>query len=187
MATFQDLDFIDQHDPLLRRPVLSEKIGREEVYVAEESGRSVGLARFNYFCDLDPFLTLIFVLETQRRRGFGRQLIRFWEQQMRGRGHRFLLTSTQADEDAQFFYRKIGFEDTGSMLFPGYQVSTELVLMKRLKAGAGPGPRRCLPRCPSRAPRPRRSTRRTEARRPLRSGYPRTRAPSAALLRTLRR
>ena len=130
-AVQTDLDFLDQHDPLLKRQSLSEKIDRKEVYVAESRGRSVGLARYNYFCDLDPFLTLIFVLEPYRRQGFGSQLIQFWEQAMKEKGHRYLLTCTQADEDAQFFYRKLGFADTGSMLFPG-QTAAELILLKNL-------------------------------------------------------
>ena len=141
LATQDDLDFLDKHDPLLTRTVLVDKIERGEVYVAEKAGRLVGLARFNFFCDLDPFLSLILVLEPYRRQGIGSQLMQFWVQEMTQKGHRLLLTSTEADEDAQFFYRKLGFADTGSILFPGYQVATELVLLKRLKAGKGVGPR----------------------------------------------
>ena len=141
LATRDDVEFLDQHDPLLTRQALAEKIGRAEVYVAEDSERPVGLARFNYFCDLDPCLTLIFILAPYRRRGFGSELMRYWEQEMADRGHRFVLTTTQADEDAQFFYRELGYSDTGSILFPG-QAATELVLLKLLrKAKEGQGPR----------------------------------------------
>ena len=67
--------------------------------------------------------------------------MRYWEQQMKEKGHRFLLTSTQADEDAQFFYRKLGYTDTGSILFPG-QAATELLLLKPLRnVGEENGPR----------------------------------------------
>lgn len=60
---------------------------------------------------------------------------------MKTKGHRCLLTSTQADEDAQFFYRKLGYKDTGAILFPG-QAATELVLVKKLRKGElGTGPR----------------------------------------------
>ena len=85
LATREDLDFVDQHDSLLTRAVLEEKIACGEVYVAEHLGRLVGVARYNYLCDLDPFLTYIFVLEPCRRQGFGSQLMRYWEERMKMR------------------------------------------------------------------------------------------------------
>ena len=131
LATPKDLDFLAEHERLLKRPALAIKIEREEIYVAEHDGQLVGWARYNLFCDLDPFLTLIYILEPYRRQGFGTRLIQHWELEMKKKGHRFVLTSTQADEDAQFFYRKLGYADSGSMLFPG-QAATELVMLKRL-------------------------------------------------------
>ncbi len=130
-ATEQDIEFLDQHDRHLSRCAIIDKIRRNEVYVVEHESETIGWARYNLFCDLVPFLTNINVLEKFRRRGFGRQLIRHWEEQMKARGFTFVLTSTQADEDAQFFYRKLGYSDSGSMLFPG-QAATEIVLSKRL-------------------------------------------------------
>jgi GNAT superfamily N-acetyltransferase len=141
LATLDDLDFLNRLDPLLRRAAIAEKIERGEVYVALDGEAPVGLARYDYFCDLDPFLTLIMVLEAYRGKGFGTRLMEYWEEQMKDKGHRFLLTSTEAAEDAQFFYRKLGYRDTGSIIFPG-QDATELVLIKELrKPGEGFGPR----------------------------------------------
>jgi len=141
LATHDDLDFLDCHDPLLKRDVIADKVDRGEVYVVEDGGKLIGLARYDFFCDLDPFLTLIYVLEAYRGKGFGTLLMEYWEQQMIGEGHRFLLTSTEAAEDAQFFYRKLGYTDTGSIIFPG-QAAIELVLIKQLrKPGEGLGPR----------------------------------------------
>jgi GNAT superfamily N-acetyltransferase len=131
LATQDDLDFLEQHDPLLKRAALADKVERGEVYVVEHGGQVVGWARHNLLCDLDPFLTMLYVLEPYRRQGFGSQLMRHWEQQMGEQGHHLLLTCTQADEEAQFFYRKLGYTDSGAILFPG-QVATELVLVKRL-------------------------------------------------------
>jgi GNAT superfamily N-acetyltransferase len=141
LATQDDLEFLDKCDPLLMRDVLADKINRGEVYVAGNGDPLIGLARYDFFCDLDPFLTLIYILEPYRRKGFGTQLMEYWEQQMKKKGHRVLMTSTQADEDAQFFYRRLGYADSGSILFPG-QKPTELVLVKQLrKVGQGVGPR----------------------------------------------
>ena len=138
-ATQQDIDFLVRHDRHLKRPAMLDKIRRQEVYVVEHESQLVGWARYNLFCDLIPFLTNIHILYEYRRQGFGTHLIRHWEEQMRDRGFSFVLTSTQADEDAQFFYRSVGYSDSGSMLFPG-QAATEIVLSKSLgtaEQGAG--------------------------------------------------
>jgi ribosomal protein S18 acetylase RimI-like enzyme len=128
-ASEQDLDFLGQHDGHLNRARLLEKVRRGEVYVVEHDSKLIGLARYNLFCDLVPFLTNIHILAPYHRRGFGSQLIQYWEQQMKAQGHTLVLTSTQADEEAQFFYRKLGYRDTGALLLPG-QEATELVLCK---------------------------------------------------------
>lgn len=57
---------------------------------------------------------------------------------MKDRGFALVMTSTQADEDAQFFYRKVAYSDSGSMLFPG-QAATEIVLSKNLSHVFGRG------------------------------------------------
>jgi ribosomal protein S18 acetylase RimI-like enzyme len=58
----------------------------------------------------------------------------FWEKEMQQRGHKMLLTSTQVDEEAQHFYRKLGYQDAGSLLItiPEYQQPMELFLVKRI-------------------------------------------------------
>jgi ribosomal protein S18 acetylase RimI-like enzyme len=139
LAAKQDIDFLVQHDRHLTRSAMLDKIHRNEVYIIEHESEPIGWARYNLFCDLIPFLTNINVLENHRRQGFGSQLIRRWEEQMRDRGFTYVLTSTQADEDAQFFYRKVGYSDSGSMLFPG-QAATEIVLSKKLETAEPAAP-----------------------------------------------
>lgn len=41
-------------------------------------------------------------------------LIEEWEKDMKEQGYGMLLTSTQVDETAQHFYRKLGYKDSGS-------------------------------------------------------------------------
>ena len=140
-ATEPDLEFLLLHDRHLTRPAMLAKIQRQEVYVLEHQGLPIGWARYNLFCDLIPFLTNIHVLGGCRRQGFGTRLIEHWEQEMRRLGFAVVLTSTQADEDAQFFYRKLGYRDSGSLLLPG-QPATEIVMSKSLEPadqGTGSG------------------------------------------------
>lgn len=130
LATEEDLDFLEANDKHISRPVILDKIRRAEVLVIGDDSELLGLARFNLFWDLVPFLTYIQILEGQRREGLGKQLMLFWEQAMRAQGHTLLLTSTQSDEDAQFFYRKLGYQDAGVLLLPGEP--GELFMMKTL-------------------------------------------------------
>ena len=45
-----------------------------------------------------------------------------------------LLTSAQADEEAQCFYRKLGYKDCGGLVMdiPGYEQPMELFFIKAI-------------------------------------------------------
>ena len=53
---------------------------------------------------------------------------------MKEQGHGMLLTSTQVDEDAQHFYRRLGYRDCGGLVMdvPGYEQPMELFLVKAI-------------------------------------------------------
>ena len=53
---------------------------------------------------------------------------------MKTKGYGMLLTSTQVDEKAQHFYRKIGYQDCGGLIvnIPGYEQPMELFMSKGL-------------------------------------------------------
>ena len=65
----------------------------------------------------------------------GRMLMEHWERDMHTRGYDLVMTSTQADENAQHFYRKIGYKDCGgfTMDIPGYEQPMEMIMMKDLR------------------------------------------------------
>lgn len=50
---------------------------------------------------------------------------------MRWRGYRDVMTSTQADETAQFFYEKLGYTRAGAF-FPPEQEAEEIIFKKLL-------------------------------------------------------
>lgn len=97
-------------------------------------GVAVGLLRYNLFWDNIPFCTLLYVHAAQRGKGYGRRLMAYWEEDMRAQGHGMVLTSTQVDETAQHFYRKLGYKDCGGLVMdiPGYAQPMELFLCKKL-------------------------------------------------------
>ncbi len=57
-----------------------------------------------------------------------------WEGEMRLLGYQYTMTSTQADETAQFFYRKLGYTDAGCLILnlPSLSQPTEIIFIKEL-------------------------------------------------------
>lgn len=93
----------------------------------------LGCMRFGFGWDMFPFLNFIIVEKDVRRKGIGPGLMEFWEQEMKAKGHRLVMTSTDVDEEAQHFYRKLGYRDSGGILFPQELFpgsAMELVLIK---------------------------------------------------------
>ena len=78
---------------------------------------------------------MLYVSPDAQRRGFGRMLMEYWEEDMKKQGYGMILTSTQVDETAQHFYRKLGYKDCGGMTVdvPGYEQPMELFLVKEIK------------------------------------------------------
>lgn len=123
--------FWDPHLPRPRFRELAEAGRALWIYDGEEKA---GLLRWGYFWDEIPFLNLIWLHECCRRQGTGRAAMALWEERLRAEGFRAAMTSTQADEEAQHFYRKLGYRDTGSLILtlPGLEQPTELILIKDL-------------------------------------------------------
>ena len=122
---------LDKHLP---EAEFDKKVRDRRGYVLLADNMPAGVLRYNLFWDILPFCTLLFIEEQHRRGGFGRALMEFWEQDMRSRGYGMVLTSTQVDEDAQHFYRKLGYKDCGGLTMdvPGYEQPMELFMVKQL-------------------------------------------------------
>ena len=104
-------------------------------FVLTEQGEPVGIMHHCVLWDRMPFLNLLYVVEEKRGQGFGKKAMEAWENEMRKRGYQIALLSTQADETAQYFYRKLGYLDCGGMIFQNtpFDQPTELFFRKVLK------------------------------------------------------
>ena len=53
---------------------------------------------------------------------------------MKNQGYGMVMTSTQVDEDAQHFYRKLGYKDCGGFTvdIPGYEQPMEMFMNKAI-------------------------------------------------------
>lgn len=134
LATPSDWPFWHALDGRLSQELFERKAAAGECLVAAAGGEPVGLLRWNLFWDELPFCTLLYVKEGRRGAGAGRALMDRWEGDLRARGFDMAMTSTQADETAQHFYRRLGYRDAGGFVLtlPGHEQPTELILVKGL-------------------------------------------------------
>ena len=116
-AEMSDFLWLREHEQHISEETLKTKIGMKEVLVIQENDRIVGWLRYNLFWDNVPFMTKIFLLEEHRRRGLGRELVHYWERMMKEKGFAQVLTTTQSDEEAQHFYRKMGYAEIGGLRY----------------------------------------------------------------------
>lgn len=121
-------------DPHLPEREFDAKVREGRGYIVCDGDTPVGVMRYNLFWDSIPFLTLIVLQETSRGRGLGRKAVLHWEREMWSLGYKMVLTSTQVDEQAQHFYRRLGYRDRGGLFLDGTpcEQPPELFLLKVL-------------------------------------------------------
>lgn len=114
-----DIVLLTEHDKHISKEELKNAVSLRRIYIAEENGSFVGWLRYNLFWDNTPFMNLLYILEKYRGKGFGRQIVSFWEDEMARLGFETLMTSTQSNEYAQHFYFKLGYEAIGGFRLDG--------------------------------------------------------------------
>lgn len=85
-------------------------------YVLLEDNVPAGILRYNLLWDNTPFCNLLYIAPAHQHKGFGKALMLHWEEEMKRAGYEWVMVSTQSDEDAQHFYRKIGYQDAGALV-----------------------------------------------------------------------
>ncbi len=120
---------LDKHLP---EKEFENKVRDKQGYVLIDNNESIGLLRYNLFWDNTPFCTMLFIKWNCQRKGFGRKLMEYWEADMKSQGYGMIMTSTQVDEDAQHFYRKLGYKDCGGFVvdIKGFEQPMELFMIK---------------------------------------------------------
>lgn len=130
-ATESDYEYIRNRDHHISEGLLLSKIKGNEIYILRNQDEGhIGWMRYGYFWDNTPFMNMIWVDEPYRGKGVGKQVVLFWEEQMKERGFDLIMTSTQADEGAQHFYRKLGYKDAGCLILDTQPL--EILLTKKL-------------------------------------------------------
>lgn len=129
LAEEADLDTLCQNDKHIPADMMKKKIADKTILVAELDGEFAGWLRYGMFWDEIPFMNMLFVPEKFRGIGIGIRLVGEWERLMFGAGYEMLLTSTQANEYSQHFYRKLGYTDIGG--FTPFVGEYEIILGKK--------------------------------------------------------
>lgn len=104
---------LDKHLPAAE---YENKVQTKRGYILLSDNEPAGLLRYNLFWDNTPFCTMLYIDEHYQSRGYGKQLLEYWENDMKLQGYGMVLTSTQVDETAQHFYRRAGYRDCGGLI-----------------------------------------------------------------------
>ncbi|WP_263457765.1 GNAT family N-acetyltransferase [Miniphocaeibacter halophilus] len=109
---------------------LRNLINLSRVYIIEEDKELIGWLRYNLFWDSIPFMNMLYILEAYRKKGYGRKLVLYWEENMKKLGHKLVMTSTVSREYSQHFYNKLGYTTIGgfTLLNEPYEIIMEKVL-----------------------------------------------------------
>ena len=110
------------------------KIRDKRGYIISDDDTPIGVMRYNLMWDNTPFLTLIYITDAYHGKGFGRQAMLHWESEMRELGYGMVMMSTQVDEEAQHFYRKLGYKDKGGIFLDNtpFEQPQEMFMLKVL-------------------------------------------------------
>ncbi|MHC5215950.1 GNAT family N-acetyltransferase [Enterococcus sp. LJL128] len=122
---------LDEH---ISKVEFDNKVRDKMAYLLLENDIPIGLLRYNLFWDNTPFCTMLYIDTKYQSKGYGKLLMEFWENEMKELGYGMLMTSTQVDENAQHFYRKIGFHDAGALIIdiPKYKQPMEMFFIKEI-------------------------------------------------------
>ncbi len=130
-ATLDDFNILKQHEHCISDDELVNSIHLKRVLIMTDDSGLTGWLRYNLFWDNTPFMNMLYILDDHRGKGNGTALVRFWEEQMLALGYESVMTSTLSNEQAQFFYRRLGYTDCGSLLLPGEAL--EIIFRKNLR------------------------------------------------------
>ncbi|MCH5315262.1 MAG: GNAT family N-acetyltransferase [Eubacterium sp.] len=131
LAEINDYPFLKENDKHIRKDEIKSLIYQHRILLLELDDEIIGWLRWSLFWDNTPFMNMLYILDGHRSQGLGKKLVEFWENQIKQDGYNMVMTSSLSDEQAQHFYRKLGYVDSGSLLLPGEAL--EIIFTKHFK------------------------------------------------------
>lgn len=129
-AMESDYEYISLRDKHIHKSLIRPKINQNEILIIRDADQEIGWMRYGFFWDNTPFMNMIWIDEGYRGIGIGKVVVQYWEQLMSQAGFEMVMTSTQSNEEAQHFYRKLGYRDAGCLMLENEPL--EMILIKRL-------------------------------------------------------
>ena len=140
-ATLDDFELVrrfDPHSKYIDPEKIRSKLGAEEIILAFDGEKPVGIIKFSYFWATRPYMDLIWVLPDYRKQGVGLQLLGYLEEYLRDNGYTYLMTSSEKHETApQDWHKRQGFLPCGELAalnLPDDDTS-EVFFYKRIATG----------------------------------------------------
>ncbi|MEM9952804.1 MAG: GNAT family N-acetyltransferase [Chloroflexota bacterium] len=133
IATLADKSYLDERYRHISQRMYERKFQTGEYMVIANDDALIGWLRWGYFWDNTPMMNMLHIEATHRNQGYGRQLVTAWENTMLADNYTMVMTSTLSNEPAQHFYRKLGYQDAGSLLLPDEPL--EIIFVKSLDNG----------------------------------------------------
>ncbi len=126
-----DYQYICDNDKHIPEHLIQIKIKERQIIVVKDAdSKNIGWLRYGYFWDNIPFMNMLYLFEDYRNMGIGKELVSFWESEMKSRDFNLVMTSTLSNEQAQHFYRKLGYRDSGSLLLENEAL--EIIFTKKI-------------------------------------------------------
>ena len=116
-VTHDDKQYVMHIDRHVTDVSFDYRVYTKSCYVLWENEHRVGIIVHCILWDNLPFMNLLYIEEKHRGKGYARNAVKAWEHEMKQQGFKMALISTQVDESAQHFYRKLGYVDCGGITF----------------------------------------------------------------------
>lgn len=91
-------------------------LSAKRIFVAEENGKVVAYLTYYIIWGNTPYIELLRVTSTHQRKGIGGKLLSVLEKELKKRGHKVLLSSSEkVNKIGNIFHRRVGFKPIGEL------------------------------------------------------------------------
>ncbi len=128
-----DYEWLCENDTYVSSSWVRRCLDHDEYIIAEEEAGILGFIRYSMFWGQIPYMDLIRVLPSMRRKGIGSAMVKFWENEMRKKSAKILMTSSMENEpEPQNWHKRNGFFETGKIGFGILEPVPEVFFVKNL-------------------------------------------------------
>lgn len=130
-AEYDDYKLILKIDDSISQSKWKSWTDNRQAIFAFNDSEFLGWLQYNFFIEKYPFINRLYIFEEYQNNGAGTNLIQFWEAEMKSKGKKRLMLSTESDNyGARRLYERLGFKCVGELnLRPHNQ---ELVMLKEI-------------------------------------------------------